>query len=578
MSIFVEYTEPQWRNLNMRQLAEDQAYLYVKSLLPEESYLYTLSDDCYTCPYSKVKALPPVADGVGHDQVEAEILTLPTETGLNFKIYEHNHGAYANDSISSLCSLRRTDLQEFGVYNLTLWSNGTCNFIVDKPGVPIYYAFLAVFVLVAGLLIALKLLSWVWKCYRYDEAAAAADSIGDAAAKATQRKRLRSLDTFRGLAIVLMIFVNSGGGGYDSIDHVAWNGLHLADLVFPCFLWIMGVCIPLSIKSQLGRGSSKIQICGRIIWRSFKLFAIGVCLNSINGPKLEQLRVMGVLQRFGVAFLVVGLLHTVCSRRDHISPQQAWQRSIYDICIFSGEFAVLLALIATYLGLTYGLKVPGCPRGYLGPGGKSNNAANPHCIGGAAGYIDQQVLGNAHIYQYPTAKYVYDATAFDPEGLFGCLLSVVHVLLGAFAGVTLLVHPTWQSRMKRWTILALLLGLLGGALCGFSKENGLIPVNKNLWSLSFVFVTVTVALLLLNFLYYIIDVRQWWSGYPFTECGMNAIIMYVGHSIMHKMLPWHWRIGTMNTHFMLLLESVWNTLTWVAIALYLDAKQFYYSL
>ncbi|XP_060649542.1 heparan-alpha-glucosaminide N-acetyltransferase-like [Drosophila nasuta] len=118
-----------------------------------------------------------------------------------------------------------------------------------------------------------------------------------------------------------------------------------------------------------------------------------------------------------------------------------------------------------------------------------------------------------------------------------CALSVVQTLLGAYAGVTLLVHSTWQSRLKRWLLGALLLGLLGGALCGFSRENGIIPVNKNLWSLSFVFVTVALALLLLSLLYYVIYVRQWCSGYPFTECGMNAIIMYVGHTVMHRMLP-----------------------------------------
>ncbi|KAH8339380.1 hypothetical protein KR074_012327 [Drosophila pseudoananassae] len=576
MSIFVEYTDPQWRDLDMRDLDVDQSYLYLKSEYPERSYLYTLSDECYTCPYTKVKALPAV-DGGGDD---IEPLRLSSAYALNFKIYQLDQGHYAYDNVSSLCWLRRTDLQEFGVYNLTLLENGTCSFATDKPGVPINYAFLAVFVLVAALLILLKLASCAWRCYRYDEAAAAADSIGAAATKATQRKRLRSLDTFRGLSIVLMIFVNSGGGGYTWIDHAAWNGLHLADLVFPSFLWIMGVCIPLSVKAQLSRGASKGRICLRILWRSIKLFAIGLCLNSMSGPNLEELRIMGVLQRFGVAFLVVGVLHTLCSRRDPISPQRSWQRAVHDICLFSGELAVLLALVATYLGLTFGLRVPGCPKGYLGPGGKYDYAANPNCIGGAAGYVDLKVLGNAHIYQHPTAKYVYDSAAFDPEGIFGCILSVVQVLLGAFAGVTLLVHPTWQSRIRRWLILSVVLGLIGGALCGFSREGGAIPVNKNLWSLSFVCVTVSLALIILSLLYYFIDVRQtWtWSGYPFTECGMNAIVMYVGHSVMHRMLPWHWSIGAMNTHFMLLLECTWNTLVWVGIALYLDSKEFYYSL
>lgn len=75
--------------------------------------------------------------------------------------------------------------------------------------------------------------------------------------KPVVKPRLRSLDTFRGLTICLMIFVNSGGGHYWWIEHATWNGLHIADLVFPWFLWIMGVCIPMSVKSQLGRNTPK---------------------------------------------------------------------------------------------------------------------------------------------------------------------------------------------------------------------------------------------------------------------------------------------------------------------------------
>ncbi|EDW29840.1 GL15027 [Drosophila persimilis] len=493
MSLLVEYTDPRWRGLNMRALAVDQAYMYLRSEYGEPSYLYTLSDECYTCPYTKVKALPAAGSGQ-----QLEPLQLSTEYALNFKIFQHDQGRYAHENVSALCWLRRTDLQEFGVYNLTLLPNGTCDFAVDKPGVPINYAFLSVFVLVAAVLILLKLGSCAWRCYRYDEAAAAADSIGAAATKATQRKRLRSLDTFRGLSIVLMIFVNSGGGGYAWIEHAAWNGLHLADLVFP--------------------------------------------------------------------FLPVD--------------RRSWHRAIYRCLELNRERAQLLAEISSYPGVPFNLRGPVSPRGYSHPGGKHDQGAHSNCTPGAAGYVDMQVEGNAHIYPASHSQLCVrlPVPSIRRES-FGCLLSIVQVLLGAFAGLTLLVHTTWQTRLRRWLLLSLLLGVVGGALCGFSREGGVIPVNKNLWSLSFVFVTVSVALLLLALLYYIIDVRDgWWSGWPFSECGMNAIIMYVGHSVLHKMLPWHWRLGPMNTHFVLLLESTWNTLLWVGIALYLDAHEFYYSL
>lgn len=69
-----------------------------------------------------------------------------------------------------------------------------------------------------------------------------------------------------------------------------------------------------------------------------------------------------------------------------------------------------------------------------------------------------------------------------------------------------------------------------------------------------------------------------WNGTPFKEAGMNSIIMYIGHSVFHKMLPWHWHIGNMNTHFLLLLESIWNTLIWIGIALYLYKKRLFFNL
>lgn len=112
------------------------------------------------------------------------------------------------------------------------------------------------------ILLALTALIKITKilCKRYqrnDETSTREDTELSEDKPLVTKPRLRSLDTFRGLTIVLMIFVNSGGGHYWWIEHATWNGLHIADLVFPWFLWIMGVCIPMSVKSQLGRNTPK---------------------------------------------------------------------------------------------------------------------------------------------------------------------------------------------------------------------------------------------------------------------------------------------------------------------------------
>ncbi|XP_013097934.2 heparan-alpha-glucosaminide N-acetyltransferase isoform X1 [Stomoxys calcitrans] len=577
MSQFTEYVEPTWRGLNMRQLKVDEAYLIAKNFYHKVTYLYTLSEQCYTCPYTKVKALHP--QQTNDDNITHLTTTLNVAYNMNFKLFDYDAGRYAFSNETALCISEQRHLKEFGVYNFTLNANGTCNWDIDKDGVNIYYSLLSVFLLVALILSILKISLCAWRSYHYEEEVLEnVAGSGTTAGTVQQRNRMRSLDVFRGMAIVLMIFVNSGGGDYWWIEHAPWNGLHLADVVFPSFLWIMGVCIPISIKSQLSRGITKAQIAFRILWRSIKLFCIGLCLNSINGPNFENLRIMGVLQRFGIAYLMCGIIHTVFAKKDHLEPQVTWRRALYDLISFKGELMVAFALIVIHLSIVFGLHVPDCPRGYLGPGGKHANASYAGCIGGATGYIDLQILGSSHIYQHPTAKYIYDSKPFDPEGIFGCLLTIVQVLFGALTGVVILMHTDWRARITRWLLWSMFLTIITSILSEFTKESGVIPINKNLWSLSFVCATTALAFTVLSILYYIIDVRHWWTGYPFEACGMNAIIMYVGHTVMHKMLPWHWRIGAMNTHFLLLLEAVWNTLMWIGIAIYLDHINFYYSL
>ncbi|KRT86311.1 hypothetical protein AMK59_1496, partial [Oryctes borbonicus] len=127
--------------------------------------------------------------------------------------------------------------------------------------------------------------------------------------------------------------------------------------------------------------------------------------------------------------------------------------------------------------------------GYLGPGGYHENGEYFNCTGGITGYVDRKVLGK-HTYQYAEIRTIYQTPfAFDPEGLLGCLPSIVHVFIGVQAGVILMTFKDHKGRMLRWLVWAIIFGIIGGGLCGFSKEDGVIPLNKHLWSLSFVLVT-----------------------------------------------------------------------------------------
>ncbi|ODM95374.1 Heparan-alpha-glucosaminide N-acetyltransferase, partial [Orchesella cincta] len=191
---------------------------------------------------------------------------------------------------------------------------------------------------------------------------------------------------------------------------------------------------------------------------------------------------------------------------------------------------------------------------------------------------DRRTFQIQHVFQHPTAKTVYKSDAYDPEGTLGTLTSIVQVWLGVQTGVTMLVYPRASSRLKRWGVWAVTTGICGAILCGFSQTGGWIPLNKNLWSLSFVLVTNSFALILLSALYFVIDIKKWWSGAPFFEPGMNSILLYVAHQVAHALLPWHYVFGPMRTHFTKLVECLWGTSLWVLISVYLYQKKIFWTL
>jgi len=273
-----------------------------------------------------------------------------------------------------------------------------------------------------------------------------------------------------------------------------------------------------------------------------------------------------VLQRFGIAYLVVSLLH-LAFVTTAISADTRFQQIFYDVRMIWKQWIMVLCIILFHLIVVFGFKVPDCPRGYLGPGGIHDYDKHEKCTGGATGYIDRSIIGEGHMYQRARIRQVYDAMVFDPEGIFGCLLTVVQVFLGVQCGVTLLVYPTAKDRLRRWVFWGIGLAVLTAVLTLFSVNDGIIPINKNLWSLSYVSITASLAFLLLSIIYFLVDVKSigddFWTIFLYP--GLNAIILYVGHSVFHKMWPFHFSFDVMNTHFILLLENCYTVTIWILI-------------
>ncbi|XP_052751561.1 heparan-alpha-glucosaminide N-acetyltransferase [Galleria mellonella] len=548
--------------LNMTALKMDQAYMVGFS--DRNVGVYSVSDDCFRCPFELQRTLTEGAE---------ESWVTSTARRATWRVYTNITEEYisARNTTGMMCQLR-PDLGQFGVYRLNVTGDG-CDISTSKEPVDIYRPLL----LLLGILLGAWVLYGIGKLIMSRVRVTGKLRYGDK--ELAIQQRLRALDTFRGIAIVFMIFVNDGAGGYWWLEHATWNGLVAGDLVFPAFLWIMGVCIPLSIKSAFAKGIPRWKILLHIVRRSCMMFLLGMSLNTIYGRNmLQQLRIFGVLQRLAVAYLIAAGYYALTAPKYYTPPRGACGQALKDVLSCAWCWVLAAVLVALHTAITFTIHDPNCPAGYLGPGGKHDDWVASECSGGAAGYIDRLVLGEAHLFQQSDAKRVYGGLRTDPEGLLGCLTSAVQALLGVQAGATVLLQRSHKSRISRWLAWGLVFALIGALLAGFSREHGVVPINKNLWSMSFVLVTSACCLVLLSICYTFTDAWRIWGGGPFRAPGLNAIALYVGHSVCAHLFPFHWRIPVMRTHGIHLVEAVWGTALWVIIAHVMAKKKVFITL
>jgi len=223
--------------------------------------------------------------------------------------------------------------------------------------------------------------------------------------------------------------------------------------------------------------------------------------------------------------------------------------------------------------LQFFIPVPGCTTGYIGPGGRADMGANWNCPGGAHGYLDRLILGVTHIYQHPTCQDIFACPAYDPEGLLGTLTSIVMTYIGVHMGRILRQFPTPRGRLLRWLSWAAVLGALALALSAASENGGWIPINKNLWSPSFIFATASLGLMLLSTFYLISDVIGLWGGAPFTWLGMNSLLIYVCHGLFQSRFPLIF--DNDGSHGMILLSNLIGVGCWLVIAFRMWQLEFF---
>lgn len=312
--------------------------------------------------------------------------------------------------------------------------------------------------------------------------------------------RLLSVDALRGLTVAAMVLVNNPGtwsAVYGPLQHAEWHGWTPTDMVFPFFLFVVGVSIALALGSALERGASGPPV--RVLRRAAVIFALGLLLHALPFFPLATLRIPGVLQRIAVCYLLAALL--VGATRG----ARGWRVQ----AVTAG------ALLVGYWLLMTKVAAPGQEAGDLSPDGN------------LAGYVDRLVLGSRHIWQ---ATRVY-----DPEGILSTLPATATTLLGVLAGHWLRAGQV-AGRAGAQIVGGLAVGGVAAAALGWLWGLS-FPVNKPLWTSSYALLMAGLAALVLAACHWVIEVRgrRGWAA-PFALLGVHALTLFFLSGLMAKLL------------------------------------------
>ena len=328
-------------------------------------------------------------------------------------------------------------------------------------------------------------------------------SAAEPAVASNTAGRLISLDVFRGITIAGMVLVNNPGTWgaiYSPLKHAEWHGWTPTDFIFPFFLFIVGIAIPLALGRRVEQGGITKDVYFKIIYRSLVIFLLGIFLASFpfydfaKGAWFDwsQLRIPGVLQRIAVCFLITSLifLHT------------NWKQQ--------GIIAVILLFL--YWLLMTVVPVPGCEITTV-----DDKACN------LAAYLDRLILTESHMWR--------SAKVFDPEGILSTIPAIATTLAGVLTGHWLKTKRSDVEKVAGMFFFGITLTAIGWGW------HLLFPINKALWTSSYVVFTAGLALCFLGFCYWLIDINGYktWTR-PFVIFGVNALALFVGSGLFARLL------------------------------------------
>jgi len=330
-------------------------------------------------------------------------------------------------------------------------------------------------------------------------------AVNPPAAVPAKPTRVLSLDVLRGLTIGFMILVNNNGDGahaYWALKHAAWNGFTPTDLVFPTFLFLVGISTVFSTASRIAQGASRQSLFWHTVRRTVVLYLLGLVVNSFPFFHLHTMRFYGVLPRIAICYFLVATLYL-------FSP--GWRDKV----------ALLVAALLGYWLLMRFVPVPG-----FGVPGRDIALLDPD--NNLTAWLDRQIFSSSHLYEGTR----------DPEGLLSTIPALGTALIGMLTGVWL---RTARPLVEKARGIALA-GASGVVLGGI--WNLWFPINKKLWTSSYVLFAAGLSLLLLALSIWIVDLRPARGGkidsaerarsfMPLLVFGMNAIAAYV----LSELLP-----------------------------------------
>ena len=322
--------------------------------------------------------------------------------------------------------------------------------------------------------------------------------------------RILSVDILRGLTIALMILVNTPGDGrvaYAQLEHARWNGFTLTDLVFPTFLFLVGCSIVFSLQSRLDRGDSRPAMIKRILQRGLTIFALDIILSSMPLFHYTRFRLYGVLTRIAIVYVVVSL-----------------------IFIATRKIRVLLAITAVCL-VTYWILMRFVPTPGFGHPVTDFPILDPDKNLGA--WMDRGIMG--FLQRTIHTGRLYERTR-DPEGLLSTIPAFATALLGCCTALWMR-RPGLSLVKNRLVLLGLgILSIIAGELW-----NPYLPINKKVWTSSYVLLCAGIALICLSLLSMVVDSPHWPERHPVL-----------------KALAWPWQVFGSNAIFAYAIADIWG--------------------